>query len=401
MVVTDRRVQFGVFIPPLHPMGQSPFLTYQNDLDLTVLLDRLGYDEVWFGEHHSGGHEFIGCPEIFIAAAAERTKQIRLGTGVVSLPYHHPLMVADRITMLDHLTRGRVIFGVGPGALPADAYMMGINPVDQRRRMEESLDSILALFRGECVTRETDWFVLRDAQLQMRPYSWPYPEVAVAATKTPSGPNLAGRLGCSLLSLGGLIADPKMSGYASLGEAWSLVEARAEQHQQQVDRRNWRVVMPVHIATSVEQAARDVAHGLPEFCKYFGLGGGALPMGAKGDDVGEMIDNYRASGMGVIGTPDELIAHIEDLQSHSGGFGTVLLLGHEWADREATARSYELIARYVIPHFQGQLDWPRRSHSWIAANRAEIFAPSAQAVEQAMAAHTPEPAAPGADRAAH
>ena len=113
-----------------------------------MALDRLGFDEAWFGEHHSGGYELIACPEVFIAAAAERTKHIRLGTGVVSLPYHHPLMVADRWVLLDHLTRGRVMFGTGPGALPSDAYMMGIDPVEQRRMMQESLEAILALFRA-------------------------------------------------------------------------------------------------------------------------------------------------------------------------------------------------------------------------------------------------------------
>ena len=105
----DRPMNFGVFITPFHPVGQSPTVALEYDLDRTVALDRLGYDEVWFGEHHSGGYELIACPEVFIATAAERTKHIRLGTGVVSLPYHHPLMVADRWVLLDHLTRGRVI----------------------------------------------------------------------------------------------------------------------------------------------------------------------------------------------------------------------------------------------------------------------------------------------------
>ena len=113
-----RPLNFGVFITPFHPTGQSPTVALEYDLERTVALDRLGYDEVWFGEHHSGGYELIACPEVFIAAAAERTKHIRLGTGVVSLPYHHPLMVADRWVLLDHLTRGRVMFGAGPGALP-------------------------------------------------------------------------------------------------------------------------------------------------------------------------------------------------------------------------------------------------------------------------------------------
>ncbi len=177
-----------MFITPFHPVGQSPTVALEYDLERTVALDRLGFDEAWFGEHHSGGYELIACPEVFIAAAAERTKHIRLGTGVVSLPYHHPLMVADRWVLLDHLTRGRVIFGTGPGALPSDAYMMGIDPVEQRRMMQESLDAILALFRAgpdERVDRHSDWFTLRDAQLHIRPYTWPYPEISTAAMVSP------------------------------------------------------------------------------------------------------------------------------------------------------------------------------------------------------------------------
>ena len=164
-------------------------------MDRVVALDRLGFDEAWFGEHHSGGYELIACPEVFIAAAAERTKHLRLGTGVVSLPYHHPLMVADRWVLLDHLTRGRVMFGAGPGALPSDAYMMGIDPIEQRRMMHESLEAILARFRaapGERISRHSDWFTLRDAQLHIRPYTWPYPEISTAAMISPSGPRLAG-----------------------------------------------------------------------------------------------------------------------------------------------------------------------------------------------------------------
>ena len=168
----DWPLNFGAFYAPFHPVGQDPTLALEYDLERAVELDRLGYDEVWFGEHHSGGYELIGCPEIFIAAAAQRTSRIMLGTGVTSLPYHHPWLVADRWVLLDHLTRGRCIFGAGPGALPTDAYIMGIDPVDQRRMMEESLEAIYALFTSdEPVTRETDWFKLREARLQLRPYT--------------------------------------------------------------------------------------------------------------------------------------------------------------------------------------------------------------------------------------
>src|SRR5213080_3517071 len=181
-------LKFGVFLAPFHPVGQSPTLALERDLDLIVHLDKLGYDEAWIGEHHSAGFEIIASPEVFIAVAAERTKHIRLGTGVSSLPYHHPLLLADRMILLDHLTRGRVMLGVGPGALPSDAFMMGIDPMRQREMMEESLEAILALLAGdELVTRKTDWFELRDARLQLRPYQADGLPVAVAAQVSPSG----------------------------------------------------------------------------------------------------------------------------------------------------------------------------------------------------------------------
>src|SRR5581483_11112488 len=122
------RLRFGIFLAPFHPFGENPTLALERDLELIEWLDRLGYDEAWIGEHHSAGWETIASPELFIGVASQRTRHIRLGTGVVSLPYHHPLMVANRMVLLDHLTRGRVLFGVGPGALASDALMLGIDP---------------------------------------------------------------------------------------------------------------------------------------------------------------------------------------------------------------------------------------------------------------------------------
>ena len=145
----------GVFLAPYHSDDESPTLQIRRDLDDAQLLDELGFDELWVGEHHSASFETIASPEIFIAAAAERTRRIRLGTGVVTLPYHNPLMVADRITQLDHQTQGRVMFGVGPGQLPSDATMLGIDVSRLRRMMNESLEVIIPLLRGETVTHKT------------------------------------------------------------------------------------------------------------------------------------------------------------------------------------------------------------------------------------------------------
>src|SRR3954466_13079886 len=162
--------RFGIFLAPFHPVGQHPTLALERDLELIQRLDELGYDEAWVGEHHSAGYEIIASPEVFLAAAAERTRHIRLGTGVSSLPYHHPLMLADRMVLLDHLTMGRVMLGCGPGALPSDALMMGIDPNTQGRMMEEGLEAILLLLHDdEPVTMKTDWFTLNDARLQLRP----------------------------------------------------------------------------------------------------------------------------------------------------------------------------------------------------------------------------------------
>ena len=214
-------LRFGIFMAPFHPVGQNPTLALERDLDLVQHLDSLGFDEAWIGEHHSAGFEIIASPEVFVATAAERTKHIRLGTGVSSLPYHQPLMLADRMVLLSHLTRGRVMLGCGPGALPSDAFMMGIDPQRQREMMEEALDDILRLLRGETVTSKTDWYTLSDARLQLLPYGGDL-EVAVAAQVSPSGPRAAGRFGCGLLSIGATSSG----GFDVLGNHWKVMEER-------------------------------------------------------------------------------------------------------------------------------------------------------------------------------
>jgi limonene 1,2-monooxygenase len=388
----DRPLNFGVFITPFHPVGQSPTVALEYDLERTVALDRLGYDEVWFGEHHSGGYELISCPEVFIAAAAERTKHIRLGTGVVSLPYHHPLMVADRWVLLDHLTRGRVIFGTGPGALPSDAYMMGIDPVDQRPMMQESLEAILALFRAapeERVSRHTDWFTLRDAQLHVRPYTWPHPEIACAAMISPSGPRLAGALGTSLLSLSMSVPG----GYAALENTWNVVVDQAEKSgRDEPDRKDWRVLSIVHLADTRDQAIDDCTYGLQDFANYFGAAG-FVPLSNAVEDTQsprEFVAEYAGKGNCCIGTPGDAVTYIQDLLDTSGGFGTLLLLGHDWASPAATYHSYELFAREVMPHFKGQLAAPRASHDWAKGMRDQLLGRAGEAIVKAISEHTDE-----------
>lgn len=384
----DWPLRFGIFLAPFHPVGQNPTLALERDLDLLEHLDGLGFDEAWIGEHHSAGYEIIASPEVFIAAASQRTKHLKLGTGVSSLPYHQPLMLADRMVLLDHLTRGRVMFGVGPGALPSDAFMMGIEVTRQRDMMEESFEAILELLAGDKpVNRSTDWFTLKDARLQLRPYSDPCFEIAVAAQVSPSGPRLAGRFGHSLLSIGAT----SQGGFDILGAHWDVMEERAAEFGTTVDRQKWRLVGPVHIADTREQAYEDVQFGLPQWVDYFQRVA-ALPLGPDTTDVAEMADAMNASGFAVIGTVDDAIAQIERLVAQSGGFGTFLTMAQEWADRPAMWRSYELMARYVFPHFQGSADTTTASRDWAAENRPEFISAATTAIMTAVQKHHEEKA---------
>ncbi len=347
------RLRFGIFLAPFHPAGENPTLAIERDLELVQHLDRLGYDEAWIGEHHSAGSEIIAAPEIFIAAAAERTRHIRLGTGVTSVAYHNPLWVAERMVLLDHLTRGRTMLGLGPGSLPTDSAMIGLDPTDTRELLDLNLDIIMRLLKGdEPVTAETPTHKLFDARLHLRPYTEPHFDIAVAAVASPTGPRLAGRYGLGLLSVGATLTP---EGFDALGHHWGIMEERAQAYGTTVDRRDWRLVGLVHAAETREQAYRDVEYGIEQWFRYF-EGVAAFPqMGIEGErSVREAVDFVNESGVGAIGTWEDVATQIEKLDKQSnGGFGCYLMLAHEWANPVATQRSYELIAQHVMPIFQG------------------------------------------------
>ena len=380
MTYRPERMKFGIFLAPFHRVGENLTLALQRNLRLIDHLDELGFDEAWIGEHHSAARETIADPVPFIAAAAERTRRIRLGTGVLSLPYHHPLMVADRMQMLDHLTHGRAMLGVGPGALTSDAYMMGIEPTEQRRMMYESIEAILALLRGvEPVTMETDWFTLRDARLQMPNFTKPHLEVAVTTTFTPSGATASGRFGTGLLSVAGASHD-------GFTRTWGWVEDAAAEHGNEADRGGWRVVLPIHIAATREQAIAEIEDGysrrayigdLAEEHKSKAFG---EAFGATGLDARAAIDD----GGLAVGTPDDVIEQIEGVLERSGGLGGILCLAHEWADTQATFRSYELLARYVMPHFQSQMPRVLQSRDWFEASFEHAFGGAGAATRRAF-----------------
>jgi limonene 1,2-monooxygenase len=368
---------FGIFLAPFHRLGDNPTLAMRRDMELVEWIDELGYDEAWIGEHHSAGWELIASPELFIAAAAERTRNIRLGSGVTSLPYHHPFMVAQRFVQLDHMTRGRAMLGCGPGALVSDAYMLSIQAQDQRRRMDESLDAIMRLLKcDEPVTIKTDWFEMRDARLHLAPYTDPHFKICVASTQTPAAMVMAGKYNTGVLSLGaGIPGGPE-----AIAKQWQIAEDEAQKHGRTMNRKEWRLVINMHCAEDDEQAMREVHAGeRKETISYFEETLGRPP-GRADDPLREGVK----MGSTLVGSPDTVAKGIDRLiELSKGGIGGVMFRSHEWANREATLRSYELFARWVMPRYQGSLDTVVASREWAKANQKTIFVPSVSAVKQA------------------
>ncbi len=379
------RLKFGVFLAPFHRVGENPTLALERDLELLQWLDMLGFDEAYIGEHHSAGWETIPSPELFIATAAERTRHIRLGTGVTSLPYHHPFMVASRMVLLDHLTRGRVILGVGPGALAPDAYMLGIDPERQRDMMDEALGIIIRLFEEtEPVTYKSDWFELREAVLQLRPYQQPTIPIVTAATQSPAGVRLAGKHGLTVLTM---IAPGVGSNAQEVTpkDLWAIAEESAAEHGKEVRREDWGLVISVHLAESRKEAIEDIR-----------LGGARLLTEYSGETLGQPLpdcsfdniaDHMIENNSWVVGTPDDCIEAIYRLDEESGGYGRFMVRVEDWAPRGKVLHSYELLARYVMPHFQGSLTGIINSNRWVSEKREMLQEHRRQGIERARAAY--------------
>lgn len=195
------------------------------------------------------------------------------------------------------------------------------------------------------------------------------------------------------------IAATARQGMDLLAQHWKTWEEVALEHGHVADRSKWRLVGPMHLAETREQAERDVAYGIAEFSRYFSH---ILPAGpVQGDTVDEIVANNRESGFAVIGTPEDAVAKIEELiEASDGGFGAFLLFDHDWAPPAAKLRSYELFAQYVIPHFTGQLTPPRASQEWVTASGREFVDRAAHAIGKAIEDHAAEqqarqsPAAP-------
>src|SRR5258708_7693939 len=336
------RLKFGAFLAPHHPIGEHPTLQFRRDLDFVQQLDELGYDEFWCGEHHSSGWETIASPEMFLAAAGERTKRIKLGTG----------------------------------ALASDAHTLGIDPMTQRDREDEAIGSMSRLCRGERVAAKSDWFTMNDAALQILPLQEDMPFV-VASQISPSGMTLAGKYGIGIISLGSMSTQ----GLMALPTQWGFAEDAAKKHGTTVSRSDWRVLLTWHIAETREQAQREAGAGLMRWHNEYNVGTlqrpGLQPFTSPEDAIERTAGGEFAAS--TIGTPDDLVKMIKNLMEVSGGVGAIIGFAHDWANLEATRRSWDMVARYVIPEINGYITKLRESQKFVIENRA-VFERAGQAV---------------------
>ena len=370
-------MKFGFFMMPAHSHFENPTLAFERDLQLIEYAESLGFDEFWVGEHHSGGWETIPAPDIFLAAAATRTKRIRLGTAVINLSYHHPFDVAERMAFLDHLAYGRVMLGCGPGVLAPDIQLFGLDPTELRPMMNESLDIILKLYREDgLVSYDGKYWQVKDMEVQVKPYQEPHLPIYAVSSGSGNSIRVAAERGLGVIS--GAYTQP---GAMDISQQWGAYEELSAAAGHTPRRDNWRLSTSIYLADSMEQAMQDVAEGvMDEANQYFFQTGGKVTYEAYPGQPAEEItlDQIIDQRKWIIGDPDYCVQRIKELEETTGGFGGLLMVSVEWTSTEKWLHSLELFARYVMPQFNRSLRGIQASYNRMVEDNRLGRLPSAR-----------------------
>jgi limonene 1,2-monooxygenase len=352
-------MRFGVFSMPEHYPWDQQTLSFQRDIDEMVLAEKLGFDEYWIGEHHSGWYENVPVPEYMIAKASALTSRIQLATGVVNLPYHDPFQVAERLAFLDQLTYGRLIYGFGAGGLPTDWALHNMDGDIMRPRMQESLGIIKRLTEArEPISYDGRFWQGQDREIQVRPYKNRIPEFGLAGLTGSSSFAIAAQNGWGALSVH--FTPPKFTNNPNFidleGHAAVLVEQATAAGLDPIEtRRRWRVVREVFVAEDRESAVRQIRAGVKSSYDYLiSLGLGPLmKLDEAMDDSDLTLDWMIDNGWWLVGSPDDVNARVKELYDRLGGFGTLILNSRDWGPTDQMGRSFELFARFCIPALEG------------------------------------------------
>ena len=346
-------MKFSFFMMPVHHPRENPTLAFERDIELIHLADALDYDEFFIGEHHSGGWETMPAPEMALAMAAAKAHRIRLGTSVISLPFHHPFHVAERMAFLDHLTRGRAILGVGPCNLATDKKLFSITDDRLYPMTREAIEVIVRLLEStEPISHRGEFWSFDDLRLQIPSYQQPRMPLAIASSGTPANLELVGRHDMLLLQP---VGKNLAAHYGDAKSQWARVEDAAAGAGRTADRGNWRLATAIHLAETSDRAWDEAARGIMQEAEYFSAIG-LKP--AYEEFPGQPFAEFTPESCverrdWIVGTPDDAIAWIEAKLEETGGFGGVMLTTHEWTDHEKYRRTLDMFARYVMPHFRG------------------------------------------------
>ena len=351
-------MEFGLFNVPYsldYPSGHKTAKQVIDwDLQLARWADEYGWAEVFFAEHYTIGHEPSPAPDLMIAAASQITTDVRLGAAAHLLPYHNPINLAHRLMWLDHMTGGRYICGVAPGAFPTDAQLFGTGKANADM-MSEALEIMLAIWtregpfriEGKYWTLDMPGYTDEWRGPHLRPLQQPHPPLAIVGMQ-PTSPSLAeaGRRGLQPIS--------QELGVDVLRQHWATYSQSAIDAGREPKRDDWRVLRDIFVAETDAEAMLCVleggmgatwrAHTLGAF-KAMGFGQLLAPVAED-----ELTVEYLAENFWLIGSPDTVVEKITALYEETGGFGTLLSLAYDYMDDpEPYRRSFELLGREVAP----------------------------------------------------
>lgn len=354
-------MKLGYFMMPLHHIDRDYHQTLEEDIEAVVLADGLGYSEAWVGEHYSSAVEQITSPLMFHANLINRTKQIKLATGVMCLPQYHPAVQAGQAAMFDHLSNGRFIMGVGPGGLLSDFELFGVMDKDRMEMMTEALDMMLELWsseppykmHGKHWTIDMKEWTHHDIKLGYvpKPFQQPHPPIAISAMSPFSG---------SLKFAGARGYIPVTANFIAEWSAkthWPAYCAGAEEGGKTPNPADWRVSRSIYVANSDAEAAKFVQTADSAYDYYyeylfkiFDRSNFKDPFVAnKGDDPEQLTPQAVRDACVIHGSPETVAAKILEFRESIGDFGTLLYAAHDWQDKQAMQNSMRLMANEVMP----------------------------------------------------
>jgi len=348
-----------MFIMPFHPPSKPLSQGYEEDLELVVRAEELGFSEFWIGEHHTMQYETIVMPEIFIGRALGETKSIRMGPAPVCLQQHHPAHVASRLSFLDHLSTGRLNLCFGPGSVTADQELYGLDPKQGAAMVDEAIDMILHLWSNDPPYHLDGkfWQIHLEKTVDYetgigfihKPYQRPHPPIAIPAmSRNSASMRMAGRRGYQ--PFGHCLVTANV-----LADFWESYRQGAESAGRTPDRAGWKICRSIFLADSTRQARRlartnSLGHNYEYIGRLFdkGLGRRIYKRDLDMPDSDCNMDFLMEEQI-IAGDVDEVLRRLLLMMEETGPFGTLVLMSYDWDDRPSWLRSMELFARELMP----------------------------------------------------